>query len=200
MVILLLGNWNKTNHFHYITHNRLSLPPNPDQNNDQTAIKKRKETRRWHDNVDLLDKVTSLLEPGDLGPWWVPTLGLGEQSDHEIWITCVTVENYMELYWLGVASLNTSVGTICRCVRSLSGNVAMYVLPIKVITKKQSDVTQHSQYYHLLTAPDHPKTSESLLLAVPVPALCLPNKGNHRDTRLVHKGELHYKHTICQGT
>ena len=34
----------------------------------------------------------------------------------------------------------------------------------------------------------------------PTPALCLPNKGNHRDTRLVHKGELHYKHTICQGT
>ena len=82
------------------------------------------------------------------------------------------------------------------CLRRLTGNVAMCVLPIKVITKTQSDVTQHSQYYHLLTAPDHPKTSESLLLAVPVPALCLPNKGNHRDTRLVHKGDLQYIHTL----
>ena len=30
----------------------------------------------------------------------------------------------------------------------------------------------------------------------PTPALCLPNKGNHRDTRLVHKGDLQYIHTL----
>ena len=30
----------------------------------------------------------------------------------------------------------------------------------------------------------------------PTQALCLPNKGNHRDTRLVHKGDLQYIHTL----
>ena len=156
MVILLLGNWNKTNHFHYITHNRLSLPPNLDQNNDQTAIKKRKETRRWHDNVELLDKVTSLLEPWDLGPCrpWSLVNNLIMKSGSPVSLSKI-IRSFID--WVSHLSIH-SFGTICRCVRRLTGNVAMCVLPIKVITKKQSDVTQHSQYYHLLTAPDHPKT------------------------------------------
>ena len=165
MIILRLGNWNKTTHFHHITHNRLSLPPHPDQNNDQTAIKKRKETRRWHDNVEPLDKVTSLLEPGDLGPCrpWALVNNLIMKSGSSVSLSNIIWSfidwvSHLPIHW---------VGTICRCVRSLSGNVAMYVLPIKVITKTQSDVTQHSQYYHLLTTPDHQKTSQ--LLPVPVP-------------------------------
>ena len=141
--------------YHIIT---TRLWPNPDQNNDQTAIKKRKETRRWHDNVELLDKVTSLLEPVDLGPCrpWALIINLIMKSGSPVSLSKI-IWSFID--WVSHLSIH-SFGTICRCVRSLSGNVAMYVLPIKVITKTQSDVTQHSQYYHLLTARDHSKTSE----------------------------------------